>query len=398
MTDLARLALAALRAHRLRSALSMLGIAIGIASVILLTSIGEGTRDYVLDQFTQFGTNLIAINPGKSKTLGIPGVLGGTTHKLTIDDSEALARLPFIEHAIPVAMGMARIEAGELGRSVYIYGTTPAASYVFKFITRTGSFWPEADPRREQPQAVLGSRVAREIFPGVNPLGRFVRIADARFRVVGVMEPKGQMLGFDFDDGAWIPVASAMRIFNLDELFEIDVIYSPRMTSSEAETAIKQVLIERHAGNEDFEVTTQDAMLEVSSNVLRVITIAVGAIAGISLIVGATGILTMMWITVGERTSEIGLIRSLGATTGQVQLLFLIEAATLATLGGVVGVTAGLSICALLRALIPGLPVQTPMEFVVAAVAVSFATGLASGALPARRAARLDPIESLRAE
>ncbi len=398
MSDLARLALAALRAHRLRSALSMLGIAIGIASVILLTSIGEGTRDYVLDQFTQFGTNLIAINPGKSKTLGIPGVLGGTTHKLTIDDSEALARLPFIEHAIPVAMGMARIEAGELGRSVYIYGTTPAASYVFKFITRTGSFWPESDPRREQPQVVLGSRVAREIFPGVNPLGRFVRIADARFRVVGVMEPKGQMLGFDFDDGAWIPVASAMRIFNLDELFEIDVIYSPRVTSSEAETAIKQVLIERHAGNEDFEVTTQDAMLEVSSNVLRVITIAVGAIAGISLIVGATGILTMMWITVGERTSEIGLIRSLGATTGQVQLLFLIEAATLATLGGVAGVTAGLSICALLRTLIPGLPVQTPMEFVVAAVAGSFATGLASGALPARRAARLDPIESLRAE
>ena len=398
MSDLARLALAALSAHRLRSALSMLGIAIGIASVILLTSIGEGTRDYVLDQFTQFGTNLIAINPGKSKTLGIPGVLGGTTHKLTIDDSEALARLPFIEHAIPVAIGMARIEAGELGRSVYIYGTTPAASDVFKFITRTGSFWPESDPRREQPQVVLGSRVAREIFPGVNPLGRFVRIADARFRVVGVMEPKGQMLGFDFDDGAWIPVASAMRIFNLDELFEIDVIYSSRMTSSEVETAIKQVLIERHAGNEDFEVTTQDAMLEVSSHVLRVITIAVGAIAGISLIVGATGILTMMWITVGKRTSEIGLIRSLGATTGQVQLLFLIEAATLATLGGVAGVTAGLSICALLRAVIPGLPVQTPMEFVVAAVAVSFATGLASGALPARRAARLDPIESLRAE
>jgi putative ABC transport system permease protein len=398
MTDLAQLALAALRAHRLRSSLSMFGIAIGIASVILLTSIGEGTRDYVLDQFTQFGTNLVAINPGKSKTLGVPGVLGGTTHKLTIDDSEALARLPFIEHAIPIAMGMARVESGERGRSVYIYGTTPDLKHVWKFNPRTGSFWSESDPRRDIPLTVLGPRVARELFPGVNPLGRFVRIADARFRVVGVMEPKGQMLGFDLDDSAYIPVASAMRIFNLDELFEIDVIYSEDVQSTEVEAAVKSVLIERHAGNEDFEVTTQDAMLEVSSNVLRVITIAVGAIAGISLIVGATGILTMMWITVGERTSEIGLIRSLGATTGQVQLLFLIEAATLATFGGALGVVTGLSVCALLRALVPGLPVQTPTEFVVAALAVSFVTGLASGALPARRAARLDPIESLRAE
>jgi putative ABC transport system permease protein len=396
--DLLRLALGALRAHRLRSFLSMLGIAIGVAAVILLTSIGEGTRVYIVSQFTQFGTNILAVNPGKAKTLGIPGVLGGTTHKLTIDDAEALARIPGVETVVPVTMGNARVEAGEHGRSVPILGATPDIPVLYRFGARLGSFWPEGDPRRGGPWTVLGPKLARELFSDQNPLGQFVRIAGARFRVVGVMMPKGQMMGFEIDDVAYIPVATSMKLFNLDELIEIDLIYSSARDSARVETEVKRVLTDRHRGNEDFTVTTQEAMLDVFGNVMNVITMAVAAIAGISLLVGATGILTMMWIAVGERTSEIGLVRSLGATREQVQILFLIEAASLATLGGGAGIVVGLGLGKLLSLLLPGLPVETPLRFVGAGLAVSFLTGLASGVAPARRAARLDPIEALRAE
>jgi putative ABC transport system permease protein len=376
----------------------MLGIAIGVAAVILLTSIGEGTRVYIVSQFTQFGTNILAVNPGKAKTIGIPGVLGGTTRKLTIDDAEALLRIPGVETVVPFAMGNARVEAGQRGRSVPILGATPDIPTLYRFGARQGSFWAKGDPRRGGPEAVLGPKLAWELFGDESPLGRFVRVAGTRFRVVGVMMPKGQMMGFDIDDVAYLPVASALRLFNLDELMEIDLIYAPAGEEDRIEAAVKRALTERHDGKEDFTVTSQAAMLDVFGKVMEVITMAVGAIAGISLLVGATGILTMMWIAVGERTSEIGLARALGATREQVQVLFLAEAAALATLGGMAGIAIGLGVGLLLRLAVPGLPVETPLAFVLAGLGVSVLTGLVSGVAPARRAALLDPIEALRAE
>lgn len=397
MGDLFHLAWGALRAHRLRSFLSMLGIAIGVAAVILLTSIGEGTRVYVLSQFTQFGTNIIAVNPGKSKTFGIPGVLGGTTRKLTIDDAEALTRVHGIETVVPVTMGNARVEAGERGRSVPVVGATPDLPTLWRFGARQGGFWPKGDPRVGGAFAVLGPKLARELFGERSPLGEVVRVAGGRFRVVGVMQPKGQMMGFDIDDIVIVPVATALRLFNQDELMEIDLIYANVSETARVEAEVKRLLTVRH-GDEDFSVTTQEAMLDVFGKVMDVITMAVGAIAGISLLVGATGILTMMWIAVGERTGEIGLLRALGASAAQVQAVFLAEAAALATLGGASGIVVGLGLGALLRLAVPGLPVETPMRFVLAGLAVSFATGIVAGVAPARRAAGLDPIEALRAE
>jgi len=398
MRDLIRLALSAVLSHRLRSALSMLGIGIGIASVILLTSIGEGTRRYLLNMFTQFGTNLMGVNPGKSETTGIPGAFGGTTHKLTIDDALALTRISGIEQSMPVAFGSARVEGNGRGRSVFIYGVTPDAPKVWKYQVRLGSFWPKGDANRGSQLVVLGPKLKREIFGETNALGQFVRIAGTRFRVIGVMSSKGQFLGFDIDDAAYVPVASAMKLFNLPELNEIDIVYTHAGLAPQVEREVRRVLTERHGGEEDFTVTTQAAMLAVFDNVMNVITMSVGAIAGISLLVGAIGILTMMWIAVGERTGEIGLARAIGATRRQVHVLFLVEAAALATTGGILGVLAGLGIAALLRLAVPGLPVHTPLLFVGMAVAVSVGTGLLSGLLPARRAAALDPIEALRAE
>ncbi len=396
--ELMLLALRAITGHRLRSVLSMLGIAIGIASVILLTSIGEGTKRYLIGQFTQFGTNILAINPGKAETSGLPGALGGSTRHLTIDDAEALERIPGVLEVMPMAFGQARVEANNRSRAVYIYGVTPQAPRVWQWGLRQGSFWPEGDPRDGAQMAVLGPKLKRELFGEENALGKLVWIGGTRFRVTGMMEPKGQILGFDLDDAAYIPVATAMQIFNLPEVMEIDITFANSQVLHSVEEGVRRILTERHGGREDFSMTSQAAMLDVFGNIMNIITMSVGAIAGISLVVGAVGVLTMMWIAVGERTNEIGLVRAIGASRKQVLWIFLTESAALSTLGGLIGIGVGMGICSLLRTAVPGLPVHTPIIFVVVAVLVSAATGMLSGIMPARRAAALDPIEALRAE
>jgi putative ABC transport system permease protein len=398
LEDYLLVGLGALRSHRLRSFLSMLGIAIGITAVLLLTSIGEGTRRHLISEFTQFGTNVMQVSPGKTDTFGIPGILGGTTHKLTIDDSEALRRVRGVEKVIPVAVGQARVEGGGRGRSVFIYGVTSEIPAVWKFEVGQGSFLPPGDPRRSSMVAVLGPKLKRELFGERSALGEFVRVAGFRLRVIGVMAPRGRLLGFDIDDSAYVPVATAMQMFNLEELIEIDVLFAHEGLTEAVEEGIRGLLTQRHGGKEDFTIVTQTAMLEVFENVLRVITSAVAAIGGISLLVGAIGILTMMWIAVSERVSEIGLMRALGATASHVQRLFLLEAVILTVVGGAAGIAVGLGIAALLRLGVPGMPVYTPPRYIAAALLVSLVTGLLSGVLPARRAASLDPVEALRAE
>jgi len=396
--ELIRFVVGAIRGQRLRSFLSALGVAIGVTAVILLTSLGEGTRDYIVTQFTQFGTSLIGINPGKVKTLGIPGALGGTTHKLTIDDAQALRKVPGVDEVVPVAMGQARVEGNGRGRSVFIYGVGWEASSAWRFSVSQGSFLPEMDPNRRASYAVLGSKLAHELFDETSPLGHRVRIGGYSFLVIGVMESKGQLLGFDLDDTAYIPVATAQDLFDVDELQEIDVVASSTEVIPEVVEGVRAVLMSRHRGEEDFTITTQTEMLDTFGKIIGMITIAVSGIAGISLLVGAMGILTIMWISVHERTNEIGLLRALGVSRGTVQGLFLLESVLLATAGGVLGLAAGLFLTSLGRAAVPGLPLSTPPLAIVAALAMCLLVGVISGVAPARRAADLDPVEALRTE
>ena len=384
-------------AHRLRTFLTTLGISVGIAAVMLLTSIGEGVHQFVLSEFTQFGTTIVGINPGRTTTHGASTGVFGTVRPLTIEDTEALKRLPFARAVVPFVQGNAEVEAGNRRRRTTVYGAGPEMPEAFSMHVQSGRFLPHDDPTAPRALAVLGSKLRQELFGDRNPLGQRIRVGGNRYRVIGVMEPKGTVLGFDLDDTVYIPAARGLELFNRDSLFEIDLLYKKTVKADSVVAGIKKLLIARH-GREDFTVTTQEQMLDVLGSILNILTFAVGAIGGISLLVGAIGIVTIMTIAVNERTSEIGLIRALGARRSQVLSLFLGEAIVLAAVGGIAGLLLGVGIANLLHLALPALPVHTPWFFVVTAEAVAVLIGLAAGVLPAQRAARLDPVEALRAE
>ena len=387
----------AIRAKRLHSFLTGLGIAVGIAAVILLTSMGEGLQRYVLAEFTQFGTNLIAVNPGKVTTLGTPLGVIGSERLLTLEDATALRQLPGVEAAVPMLQGNAEVKAGNRTRRITLYGVGPEMDHAFRMQVETGRFLPPDDFRSARPFVVLGHKVRQELFPGRNPLGERIQIGNQPARVIGVMESKGQILGFDMDDTLYIPAVRALDLFNRDGLMEIDVLYREGADADEMVAAIKRVLLARH-GQEDFTITTQQQMLDVLGSVLGMLTVAVGALGGISLLVGSVGIFTVMTIGVRERTSEIGLLRAIGATRGQVLTFFLLEGTLLAALGGVAGLGFGLACALLIHTFVPLLPVHTPWTFVVLAELLAMTIGILASILPARQAALLDPLEALRSE
>ncbi len=395
--DLLHFTFASLRAHRLRTFLTSLGIAVGIAAVILLTSIGEGLHRFVIGEFTQFGTNLIGVMPGRTQTHGAALGSINTVRPLSVEDAIALRRAPYVRVTNPLVQGSAEVEHAGRSRRVYLYGVGSDFVEALRMRVAAGVFLPDDDPRAARALAVLGSKVAQELFGGENPLGARIRVGGERYRVTGVMESKGQVLGFDLDDTVYIPVGRALDMLNRESLMEIEVTYEPTAPLAEVEEGIKRILIARH-GAEDFTVTPQEKMLEVFGTVLDAITFAVAAIGGISLLVGGVGILTILTIAVAERTSEIGLLRALGGTRNRIMLLFLGEAALLAAVGGVAGLALGWIIALALAIALPALPVHTPWTYAVLAELVAVGVGLAAGVLPARRAAQLDPVEALRSE
>jgi putative ABC transport system permease protein len=321
----------------------------------------------------------------------------GTERPLTIEDAEALKRLPYAKAVVPFVQGNAEVEALNRHRRTTVYGAGPDMPGAFSMQVRSGRFLPADDPLAPRAFAVLGSKLRAELFGDTNPLGKRITIAGNRYRVIGVMESKGTVLGFDMDDTVYIPAARALSLFNNESLVEIDVMYAEQVPVEKVVKGIRKTLENRH-GREDFTITTQQQMLDVLGSVLGVLTFAVGAIGGISLLVGAIGIVTIMTIAINERINEIGLLRALGARQSQVLMLFLGEAVVLSAAGGLGGLVLGVGIAQLLHLALPALPVYTPVFYVLLAEAIAVLIGLVAGVAPARRAAALDPVEALRSE
>lgn len=397
LRDAISVALRALAAHRLRSFLTLAGIAVGIAAVILLTSIGEGLHRFVLAEFSQFGTNVVGITPGKAATGGANPGFPSSVRPLTLDDAAALARIPNLVGVTPGVTGNAEVSGNGRLRRTLVYGTTAALTRSFNLSVRAGQFLPDEEAQTARPFAVLGAKLKQELFGPDNALGARVRVGGLQFRVIGVLEARGQFLGIDLDDVIYVPAARALELFNRDSLMEINLTYKEGVPAARVVEAARAILVARH-GREDFTIVTQEDMLRTLSNILDILTMAVGALGSISLLVGGVGIVTIMTIAVAERTSEIGLLVALGARRRTILGLFLGEAVVLAALGGVLGLAVGIGLAQVLHLAAPGLPVSTPAHFAVLAELVAVSIGLAAGVLPARRAARLDPVEALRAE
>jgi putative ABC transport system permease protein len=395
--DFLLLTFGSLRAHRLRSLLTALGICVGIAAVVLLTSIGAGLQRFVVSEFTQFGTNIISVQPGRTTTQGMSIGMFGTVRPLTVDDALAIARVNGVQMTDPALSGNAEVNASGRTRRVTVIGVGSNFASAFKLRVPVGQFLPHDDPRQARAFVVLGAKVRQELYGEATPLGTRLEIGGSRYRVIGVLEAKGQVLGMDLDDAVYIPAARALELFNREGLMDIHVIHEPQADVDRLVEDIRTLMIARH-GREDVTITPQQQMLDVLSSVLQVLTFAVGALGGISLAVGGVGILTIMTIAVAERTGEIGLLRALGARRRQVLLLFLFEAGLLAGIGGVFGLALGYALAQLLHAIFPALPVTTPWSYAVGAQLIAVAIGIAAGVAPANRASRLDPVEALRAE
>jgi putative ABC transport system permease protein len=384
-------------AHRMRSTLTALGIGIGVTAVVLLTSIGEGLNRYIVEQFTQFGTTTIQVQPGKANTFGMsPGVVN-SIRPLSLGDAEALTRAPHILSVVPIVAGNASVEARGRERSVTVYAVGPDFDETFKFNVVSGTFLPHDDLERARNVAVLGAKVYAEIYAGDNALGDRIRVGGDRYVVVGVMESKGNMVGIDLDDTVYIPAARGLELFNRQGVLEIDLRYAEDAPVEETIEGVRRILLARH-GTEDFTIVTQQQMLDVLGSIIDVLTLGVAALGGISLLVGGVGIFTIMTIAVRERTQEIGLLRAIGARRSRIAQLFVGEAMLLSGIGGLGGLALGFVIVALVQWALPAMPARLSPLYVVLALLVSVSIGLVAGVLPARSASRLEPLDALRAE
>jgi putative ABC transport system permease protein len=394
--DWLRLVSSSLRFNPLKSLLTSLGIAIGITAVVLLTSLGEGVRSYVMDNFSQFGTRIIAVTPGKDDTSGMGGILSSVRF-LSLADAHSLERLPHAEYVVANVQSSGAIKYGAYRRNTEILGTTASFIEAWDFPLASGQFLPAVRGQVSPAHAVLGHKVKQELFQSHNPLGKFIHIAGQRYRVVGVMKEKGSMLGFDLDDMVYIPADRGLTLFNREGLMEIDIVFSAQTNSTAMSQRIYNKLLARH-GQEDFTLITQDEMLASLDSILSILTLGVAALGSISLLVGGVGIFTIMTTNIRQRSAEIGLLRALGTSRRQLLSLFLGEAILLSFIGGILGMLVAMLVLAMMAYFVPAFPISPNPFYLLLALFMSAAIGLLSGIRPAWAASKISPVYALHNE
>ena len=396
-TDLIRFARDAATGNPLRAGLLVLAMSIGVASVVILTALGDGARRYVMNEFSSLGSNLVIVLPGRSQTGGFnPGnAITNTTRDLTIDDAQALERASAVARVAPLAVGTSEISAEGKLREVLVAGTTSQYVELRKMAMAQGRFLAPGDWRRGNSEAVIGAKVRDELF-GANPaLGQLVRIGDRRVRIVGVLAAAGQGLSMNTDELVFVPVSLAQSMFNSNTLFRIMIEAHGRETIDAAKAQITEIIKLRHEGELDVTVITQDAVLATFDRLLSALTLGVAGIAAISLAVAGILVMNVMLVSVTQRTAEIGLLKALGATGSGIRAVFLTEAVLLSFTGAVVGYVLGLLGAAVIRQLYPTFPAYPPDWAVLAGLGTALVTGILFGVMPARRAAQMDPVQAL---
>jgi len=390
-----------LLSNKLRSALTMLGIVIGNASVIAMIGIGEGGQKFVQKQLESLGPNVLFVIPGNRETQRISFEV---PKNLVLQDAEAIAsQVPTVIGVAPELNRRQVITYRNRNTDVNIIGTTPSFLSVRDFETDKGRFFSEVDIKRSNQVVVLGADLAEKLFGNSNPTGQQLRIGNTSFQVIGTLIAKGSSVGADFDEAALIPITtSANRLVGKNSPYGIALDYlvaAARDGDSvdAAEFQITNLLRLRHKinGEDDFTIRTQKDALQTVGQITGALTIMLAAIAGISLFVGGIGIMNIMLVSVTERTQEIGLRKAIGATEQDILLQFIIEAVIVSAAGGLIGTAVGVSGILLVSALTP-LDAGISTVAIATAVGVSGGIGLFFGVVPARRAAKLDPIVALR--
>ena len=397
LVDVAQFASGSLRGSPTRTLLMILAMSIGVAAVVVLTALGEGARRYVVDQFSSLGTNLVILLPGRTETAGItPGMLiGQVPREISLDDAEAILRSRAVKRIAPLTIGSATLSRDALNREVVVLGSTSDLLEVRHMSMGIGKFLPAGDIHESASVCVLGNMIKRELFGNEHAVGAWVRLGDRRFRVIGVLASQGESMGMRTDELVIVPVASAHQLFNTSGVFRVLIEANSRDVIEQARHEAEEIMFQRHNGEKDVTVITQDAVLATFDRILTALTMAVGGIAAISLAVAGVLIMNVMLIAVAQRVKEIGLLKALGAPGKQIRNLFFAEAALLSSIGSAAGLVLGYTGSTIIGQVYPTLPVSPPWWAVLAACATALGTGILFSVWPARRAARLDPVTAL---
>ena len=397
IADTVSYALTSLRENLVRTVLVVAAMAIGVAAVVVLTALGEGVRRYVLNEFASLGSNLVIVMPGRSETAGagLSALMGATPRELTLGDARALLQHASVERVAPLVMGAVEASRENRKREVTLMGSTAELLDLRKWQLSRGRFLPVESWERARPVCVIGGRIREELFGTQPALGQWIRLGENRFRVIGIMASEGRSIGIDVQDTVIVPVAAAKSLMNTSGLFRIFVETTGSAALERVVDFIERVISERHHGERDVTVVTQDAVVATFNRVLSARTYTLTAIASISLAVAGILVMNVMLVIVTQRTAEIGLLKALGATPAAIVSLVIGESILLSLVGGLLGLLIGVAATSVLTAVVGVVDLTPPVWALFVSLGVALFTGLVFSLIPARRAVGLLPVVAL---